>query len=690
MFTAMNNGALMGNQGNDDSPPVANTGKRAVERQPPGQFTAQVLPPQKQGRDHSYGMRIYPISNRRQGSSTSSLSTSPNNSRSSVSVSSDSSGSSTSSSYNREYEVWRRWEDCLLFQDLLEREYAKMSREKRVRLERGKGVKKDGVYPHQDPLRRLQAASSFESLPPGPDPNMIAKDLHDVLPRLSKKGAVFRTPAALIQQRGEEFRLLIEGLWRPEHDLPTLIVQLRNLPAVRDFFGIWRRDVDRMEKDLEEAEKTEQKGKKPEMSPDTRQDPSLRKSGPQGILVRPAAGPQGQLRPRSNTAPGTTEAPNPHLSMSAVSRSSTGTHVRFVQPAPASAPAGMTFTFAMPEGDPGNPDDHGYFADQLPSDMQSLHVSSPQSPQRSPRSVRHASLPRSHTGTIEEEEEFNDKSDAYSTRSRKSSTRSHEGILKMQVEMEFPLKVVEEDDEDGDSIYTHRSTPVPHRSLKDRAADLSASRPGLKLRIPHDVALGDEDISEIQSIHSAFSMHPHPPPRPRQGSTSSSSTRSSSASSRFFTPNGSTRSDSSSSTDSLYQSAYGYASSMRTSMTDSEKGPYTPRDEMDAKRYSDRRDSDACSGHYRPDSMASMRSVMTQSSMDAVIPRRAMSPPLPERQAADAGTPRRAMSPPIDRRQPVRPMMTDTMRHSMAPGIVRARSPPMIDVSARSQSFNYF
>ena len=56
-----------------------------------------------------------------------------------------------------EYEVWRRWEDCLFFQDVLEVQYGRMSREKRARLAAGKGVKKNGLYEHEDPARRLRA-----------------------------------------------------------------------------------------------------------------------------------------------------------------------------------------------------------------------------------------------------------------------------------------------------------------------------------------------------------------------------------------------------------------------------------------------------------------------------------------------------------------------------------------------------
>ena len=163
---------------------------------------------------------------------------------STASISSTASSSVTSS----EYEVWRRWEDCLYFQDLLETQYTIMSREKRARLHAGKGVKKNGVYPHEDP-HHLRRAASFESLPPGPDPNMIAKDVHEFLPKLTKKGTLFRASAQTIEQRGVEFKNLIGALYRESDEVPTLIKELRQLRAVRDFFGFWRRDHDRIEKE---------------------------------------------------------------------------------------------------------------------------------------------------------------------------------------------------------------------------------------------------------------------------------------------------------------------------------------------------------------------------------------------------------------------------------------------------------
>ncbi len=153
-----------------------------------------------------------------------------------------------------EYEVWRRWEDCLYLQELLEENYALMSREKRARLHAGKGVKKNGVYPRDDREHRLQRAASFESLPPGPDPSMIAKDVHEYLPRLTKKGTLFRASQNTLDVRGHEFRDLIEALFRDDNELPTLIRELKQLGVIRDFFGFWRRDHDRIRKQDRDAE----------------------------------------------------------------------------------------------------------------------------------------------------------------------------------------------------------------------------------------------------------------------------------------------------------------------------------------------------------------------------------------------------------------------------------------------------
>ena len=134
-----------------------------------------------------------------------------------------------------DYVVWRRWEDCLWFQDMLEIEYSMKAREKRARLFAGKGVKKNGLYTHDH-------ASSFESLPPGPDPKSVSKDIHDYLPKLNKKGTLFRPSQATVALRHREFAALIDALFG--EDVPALIAELRKERIIRDFFGHWRRDHD--------------------------------------------------------------------------------------------------------------------------------------------------------------------------------------------------------------------------------------------------------------------------------------------------------------------------------------------------------------------------------------------------------------------------------------------------------------
>ena len=152
-----------------------------------------------------------------------------------ISVSSRSIASASTSSY-KDYEIRRRWDDCLWFQDKLELEYSIQAREKRRRLEQGKGVKKNGVY-----LDSKQAAS-FDSLPPGPDPTSVSLDVHDYIPKLSKKGTLFRANQATIDQRQQQFACLVDALFSPQ--VPALIEELRKSRTVKDFFGWWRRDKD--------------------------------------------------------------------------------------------------------------------------------------------------------------------------------------------------------------------------------------------------------------------------------------------------------------------------------------------------------------------------------------------------------------------------------------------------------------
>ncbi|KAF8628039.1 hypothetical protein AX15_004154 [Amanita polypyramis BW_CC] len=184
--------------------------KRAVYHPAPSRFTIEFLEPVKQGHSFSYGMQISAVD---RGSRMSKV----------------------TSAYLSQYDIWRRWEDCLLFQDALEQEYSRLAKEKRQRLLRGKGVKKNGLY-LQD------GAASFESLPPGPHPDSVAQDIHQYLPRLSKNGTLFWASQATITQRNSELRALVEALYRD--DLPTLINEIRAGSIVTDFFGYWRRDFD--------------------------------------------------------------------------------------------------------------------------------------------------------------------------------------------------------------------------------------------------------------------------------------------------------------------------------------------------------------------------------------------------------------------------------------------------------------
>ena len=157
----------------------------------------------------------------------------------------DASSDSTSiQSVGREYDIWRRWDDCLDFQEKLEDEYERMSREKKRALRHGKkgSGESGGVY------RNSNAAASFESLPEGPDPKNIKVDLHAYVPRLSRKSSFFSVSDATVQKRGDEFAAMIYGLFKME--CPKLIEELRDSSTVRDFFAWWRRDQELLEKSM--------------------------------------------------------------------------------------------------------------------------------------------------------------------------------------------------------------------------------------------------------------------------------------------------------------------------------------------------------------------------------------------------------------------------------------------------------
>ncbi|KAJ7678972.1 hypothetical protein DFH06DRAFT_502445 [Mycena polygramma] len=199
------------NPGQPDGPADPDNWKRAVYRAPPSRFTVEMLPPVKIGGTHNFQIRVCPIAR---------------GDRSSVS----------SKGSNTEYEILRRWEDCLLFQDTLEREYSRLAVSKRRRLLAGKGVRKNGIYLHSD------KASSWESLPPGPEPDSVAQSIHDFVPRLTKKGTMFRASQATIDQRQAELTAFITALF--VDNVPTLLEDFRRDRIVTDFFGFWRRDQD--------------------------------------------------------------------------------------------------------------------------------------------------------------------------------------------------------------------------------------------------------------------------------------------------------------------------------------------------------------------------------------------------------------------------------------------------------------
>ena len=135
-----------------------------------------------------------------------------------------------------EYDIWRSWEDCLWFQQSLEDEYERAAREKKMRLTQGKGVKGfNGLY-------KKDMASSWESLPPGPNPDSVAQDIHKHLPSLTKRGTLFKTSQATINQRQAELIALTEALF--SDDMPALIKEIRASSVVSDFFGHWRRDYE--------------------------------------------------------------------------------------------------------------------------------------------------------------------------------------------------------------------------------------------------------------------------------------------------------------------------------------------------------------------------------------------------------------------------------------------------------------
>ena len=155
-------------------------------------------------------------------------------------ISSNTRGTSTATS-NREYpfryDIWRSWDDCLWLQQSLEVEYKQAAREKKMRLRQGKGVKGfNGLY-------KKDLASSWDSLPPGPNPDSVAIDIHKHLPSLTKRGTVFRPSQATIERRQAELIAFVDSL--SSDDMPSLIKEIRvGSKAFSEFFGCWERDYE--------------------------------------------------------------------------------------------------------------------------------------------------------------------------------------------------------------------------------------------------------------------------------------------------------------------------------------------------------------------------------------------------------------------------------------------------------------
>jgi hypothetical protein len=154
-------------------------------------------------------------------------------------ISSDSQGQCPSISSRgslSQYDIWRSWEDCLWFQHTLEEEYERAAREKKRRLAQGKGVKGfNGLY-------KKDLASSWDSLPSGPDHRSIAQDIHKYLPTLTRRGTLFRATQATIDRRQAELIAFIQVLF--SDDMPALIKEILDSSIISDFFGLWQSDFD--------------------------------------------------------------------------------------------------------------------------------------------------------------------------------------------------------------------------------------------------------------------------------------------------------------------------------------------------------------------------------------------------------------------------------------------------------------
>ncbi|KAG9015943.1 hypothetical protein FRB90_004119 [Tulasnella sp. 427] len=239
-----------------DIPSMSQSYRRAVLKNPPkGEFLLVVLPPQKQGSSWHYGGRIIPNPN----------------------APPQSPSSAESTKEFKEYQIWRKWEDCLDLQKTVEREFSYWSsRRRKIQLQhmnaqmnaapaqtvsKANSSSSHGSSANGRPSSPVginsgangfysqpSKAASFDSLPSGPEPLSLALDVHTLLPKLSKKAALFGRPSPqLLQQRAEDFKSFIDALL----NIQTPVMEdVRQAREIRDWFGYWKRDKEAARKTM--------------------------------------------------------------------------------------------------------------------------------------------------------------------------------------------------------------------------------------------------------------------------------------------------------------------------------------------------------------------------------------------------------------------------------------------------------
>jgi len=169
--------------------------------------------------------------------------------------------------------IHRTWNDCLYLQSTLSSLYTFLARLKKGRLRKGRG---GSLLYHHHPGT---GAASFDSLPPGPDPESISLDLWEAytgLPKLSMgerpqtyKSSLFKRKERKEEERVykeklvEEWKVFVSVLFRDDEGedgeegagvgVPTLVKEMREQRKVTDFFGMWMRDV-KKSVDMQEEE----------------------------------------------------------------------------------------------------------------------------------------------------------------------------------------------------------------------------------------------------------------------------------------------------------------------------------------------------------------------------------------------------------------------------------------------------